>query len=135
MSFDMSLIIIKVRPSLNHSLIGLKIKYILVCIIDKMEEIQFKYIDILCSLLLIPRSQTYSWYFQRKADSRFIDLQKLIMQRGPVQRAITFVQLRTPSYWRTKCNGQHLRSTRNAILWQVPVQRATTFAQWMKNPV
>ena len=61
------------------------------------ERNSFKiYRDILCWLLLFPRSQaSYSWYCQRKTEA---DLQKQIMQRVPVQRATTFTSLRTPSY-------------------------------------
>ena len=44
----MSFSIVKVRSSLNYSLIGLKIKHIQGGIIDKMEEIQLKYIEIHC---------------------------------------------------------------------------------------
>ena len=44
----MSYSIVKVRSSLNYSLIGLKIKHIQGGIIDKMEEIQLKYIEIYC---------------------------------------------------------------------------------------
>ena len=40
--------IVKVRSSLNYSLIGLKIRHIQGDIIDKMEEIQLKYIEIYC---------------------------------------------------------------------------------------
>ena len=42
----MSFSIVKVRSSLNYSTIGLKIKHIQGGIIDKMEEIQLKYIEI-----------------------------------------------------------------------------------------
>ena len=44
----MSFSIVKVRSSLNYSIIGLKIKYIQGGIIDKMAEIQLKYIEIYC---------------------------------------------------------------------------------------
>ena len=44
----MSFSIVKVRSSLNYRLIGLKIKHIQGGIIDKMEEIQLKYIEIYC---------------------------------------------------------------------------------------
>ena len=46
--FDMSFNIIKVRSSLNYSIIGLKRKHIQGGIIDKMAEIQLKYIEIYC---------------------------------------------------------------------------------------
>ena len=44
----MSFSLVKVRSSLNYSLIGLKIKHIQGGIIDEMEEIQLKYIEIYC---------------------------------------------------------------------------------------
>ena len=44
----MSFSIVKVRSSLNYSLIGLKIKHIQGGIIDKIEVIQLKYIEIYC---------------------------------------------------------------------------------------
>ena len=46
--FDMSFSIVKVRSSLKYSIIGLKIKHIQGGIIDKMAEIQLKYIEIYC---------------------------------------------------------------------------------------
>ena len=42
----MSFCIVKVRSSLNYTIIGLKIKHIQGGIIDKMAEIQLKYIEI-----------------------------------------------------------------------------------------
>ena len=77
----MSFSIVKVRSSLNYSIIGIKIKHIQGGIIDKMDEIHLKFIDILCGLLLFhgPR---------RICDTnnvRFIIyLEKLIMQRVTV---------------------------------------------------
>ena len=46
--FDMSFNIVKLRSSLNYSIIGLRIKHIQGGIIDKMAEIQLKYIEIYC---------------------------------------------------------------------------------------
>ena len=45
--------IVKVRSSLNYSIIGLIIKHIRVGIIDKMKEIQLKYIEIYCLKVII----------------------------------------------------------------------------------
>ena len=42
----MTFSIVKLRSSLNYSIIGLKIKHIQGGIIDKMAEIQLKYIEI-----------------------------------------------------------------------------------------
>ena len=44
-----------------------------------------------------------------------IDLQKIIMQLVPVQRATAFSQLTTQSYCGCQCNGQHLRSIQESI--------------------
>ena len=67
--FDMLFNIVKVRLRLNYSLFGLKIKYIQGGIIDKKAEIW----DILRRLLIFPRSQAYSGYWQRKTDNRFTE--------------------------------------------------------------
>ena len=76
-----------------------------------MKEIRLKYIDVYC----------VDCYFHdlrhRVHDTTnvrlIIDLQKLITQRVPVQRAIHF-----------------LRSFKNAFILPAPVQRATSFAQY-----
>ena len=123
----MSFFIVKVRSSLNYSLIGLKIKYIYGGIKGKIEEILIKYIEMNC---------VNCYYFhdprRRICDTTnvrlTIDLQKLIMQRVIVQRETTFAQfaqLRTPSYCGFQCNEQHLRSMKNGVILQIPVQRAT----------
>ena len=75
-----------------------------------MEEIQLKYIEIYCA---------DCYYFhgpKRVCDTAnvilIIDLNELIMQRVPVQRATNF-----------------LRSIKNTGILRTPVQQATTFAQ------
>ena len=72
--------IVKLRSSLNYSIIGLKIKHIQGGIIDEMAEIQLEYIEIYC---------VGSYYFHGPRHIRdtdnvrlIIDLQKLIMQRA-----------------------------------------------------
>ena len=101
----MSFSIVKVRSSLNYSLIGLKIKNIYGGIKDKMEEIQLKYIETYCA-------NCYYFHGPRRIRDTtnlilFIDLKKLIMQQVPVQRATDF-----------------LCSIKNAVILRVPVQRA-----------
>ena len=71
--FDMLFSIVKVRSSLNYSIIGLKIKHIQGGIIDNERNSVKLYGDILCWLLIFPRSQAYSRYWQRKTNNRFTE--------------------------------------------------------------
>ena len=78
----MSFSIVKVRSSLNYSIIGLKIKHIQGGILDKMAEIQLKYIEIYC----VDCQYFHGPMRIRDTDNGrlIIDLQKLIMQRVTV---------------------------------------------------
>ena len=102
----MAFSIVKVRSSLNYSLFGLKIKHIQGGIIDKMVETLLKHIEIYC---------VNCYHFpgpRRVLDTGkvriAIDLQKLVMQRDHVQRAINFSRLRMPTYYGSQCNGRSI---------------------------
>ena len=118
----MSFSIVKVRSSLNYSLIELKLKNIWGSIKDKMNEIHLKYRDILCRLLIFIWSQAYSWYYQCKTDNICVETYNSM---DPSATGDHFHSINTPSYCGSKCNGQHLHSINNAVTLQVLEHRAT----------
>ena len=99
----MSFNIVKVRSSLNYSIIGLKIKHIQGGIIDKMAEILLKYIEIYC---------VYCYYFH--GPRRIRDTTNVTNNRF------------TGTYNTTghTTTGAYLRLIENAFILRVPVQRA-----------